>query len=184
MASTTCSTCQTEVAEGMSYCPKCGASVSRVTPGGASSGSGVKFNAGALNQTDRIVSIATLVLFIALFLPWFSVSVVGLTASEDGLSAHAYLWLTLVISLAIIGMLGAPALGVWQMPASSSVSKDQLLLAGTGVNIVLVLLAFIFKPGGIGSGVGWSFGAFLGLAAAVVAVAPLAQPVIRARRGR
>jgi hypothetical protein len=49
-----------------------------------------------------------------------------------------------------------------------------------------VLIAMLFKPGG-GSPlvkVGWDFGAFLGLAAAIVAFAPLARALLRARSGR
>jgi hypothetical protein len=44
----------------------------------------------------------------------------------------------------------------------------------------------LIMPGGGSSlvKVSWDFGAFLGLAAAVVAVAPLAAAVLRARSGR
>jgi hypothetical protein len=45
---------------------------------------------------------------------------------------------------------------------------------------VLVILAFLFKPGG--SGVGWRWGAFVGLVAAIVAVVPLGMPYVQARR--
>ena len=38
------------------------------------------------------------------------------------------------------------------------------MMVATIVNLVLVFIAFIDKPGG--SGVGWGFGAFLGLIAA------------------
>jgi hypothetical protein len=45
------------------------------------------------------------------------------------------------------------------------------------------LIACVDKPGAIGfHGVGWGFGAFVGLIAAVVAAAPLAAPAIQARR--
>ena len=53
------------------------------------------------------------------------------------------------------------------------------MLAATLVNLVIVFLAFVFKPGG--SGVGWEFGAFLALIAAIVAAAPFAIPQLRAR---
>jgi hypothetical protein len=56
------------------------------------------------------------------------------------------------------------------------------MMVATLVNLVLVFFGFIFKPGGFGvSGVGWSFGAFLGLIAAAVAAAPLAIPQLRAK---
>jgi hypothetical protein len=180
----TCSNCQTEVTQGTASCPSCGASMSGASVSGASSGSTIKFDAAALSNTDRIVGGATAILFISLFLPWFSVNFGLGTASADGLSAHGYLYVTLFVSLAVIGLLAALALGVWKLPAESPLTKDQLLLIGTGLNVVLVILAFILKPGGIGSGVGWSFGAFVGLAAAVVAVFPLGAPIIRARRAK
>jgi len=57
------------------------------------------------------------------------------------------------------------------------------LLIATGVNAVLSILAFVFKPGGIKfSGIGWGFGAFVGVAASIVAAAPTAVPAIQARR--
>ena len=53
------------------------------------------------------------------------------------------------------------------------------MLVATLVNLVIVFIAFIFKPGG--SGVGWQFGAFLALIAAIVAAAPYAIPQLRAK---
>ena len=54
------------------------------------------------------------------------------------------------------------------------------MMAATIVNAVLVIIAFIDKPGG-GGGVGWGFGAILGLIAALVAAAPYAIPQLRAK---
>jgi hypothetical protein len=45
---------------------------------------------------------------------------------------------------------------------------------------VFVLLAFLTKPGLAA----WRFGAFVGLAAAIVACAPVAIPAIQSRRNR
>jgi hypothetical protein len=133
---------------------------------------------------DRLVGGGTLVLFIALFLPWFSINFGGIigTASASGLTAHGYLYITLILSLAILGLLVAEALGLWKLPASAGISRDQLLLIGTVINFVLVLIAFLLKPGG--PGVGWDFGAFVALIAAVVAAFPLGWPIIQARRGK
>lgn len=187
-----CSNCQTEVSDGAAACPSCGSpmNVATATPSGASPQSGttqIKFDASVLSQTDRIVGIATLVLFISLFLSWFSVNLgsgFG-SASADGLTAHGYLYITLFVCLGILGYLALGALGIWKLPESSPVGHDQVLLAATGVNLVLVVLAFVLKPGGYGvSGVGWSFGAFVGLVAAIVAAAPVAMPAIRARRAK
>jgi hypothetical protein len=128
----------------------------------------------------------TLVLFIALFLPWFSVKlgVLG-TATASGLSTHGYLYVTLILSLGVLGLLVAETLGLWKIPSTMQLSRDQLLLIATVINLVLVVIAFVFKPSGLGVvKVGWSWGAFVALAAAVVAAFPLGWPVIQARRGK
>ena len=71
----------------------------------------------SVGHVDRLVGGATLVLFIALFLPWFSVNFGGIigTASASGLTAHGYLYITLILSLAILGLLVAEALGLWKI---------------------------------------------------------------------
>lgn len=53
------------------------------------------------------------------------------------------------------------------------------------VNLLLVPVAVIFKPGGGSSlvKVSWSFGAFAGLIAAIAAFAPLARAALRAQPG-
>jgi uncharacterized membrane protein len=125
------------------------------------------------------------VLFISLFLPWFSASSsfagISASASVDALTAHGYLYLVLIMTLLMVAYLIARA-GLKDMPALPF-SHERLLIAGAGINLVLVLIAVIFKPAGSGVvSVGWSFGAFVGLIAAVVAVAPLARAELRARR--
>jgi hypothetical protein len=143
----------------------------------------IKFDASSLSQTDRIVGIATAVLFISLFLPWFGASDSFISVSWSGLSAHGFLYITLLLSLAMLALLALGALGLWKLPASSPLSRDQLLLVGAGINFVLVLLGFLFKSPDI-SGVGWSFGAFVSLAAAIVALVPTARPALAARRAK
>lgn len=192
MASTTCPNCQTVLTAGTTTCPSCGSaqfsSAAPGTPPSAPSGAQPKpqvtFDLASIGHVDRLVGGATLVLFISLFLPWFSINFGGIigTASASGLTAHGYLYITLILSLAILGLLVAEVLGLWKVPDTVGISRDQILLVATAINLVLVLLAFLFKPGG--SGVGWDFGAFVGLIAAVVAVFPLGWPVIQARRSK
>ena len=106
-----------------------------------------------------------------------------ITISVDGLW-HGWMYLTLFISLAIIAYLIARA-GFTEMPFKLPLAEEQLLLIGTVINAVLTVLAFLDKPGGIGfQGVGWGFGAILGLVAAIAAAVPLAGPAIQARRAR
>ena len=198
MASITCSNCQTESAEGTAVCPGCGNALAGAVqppppppapPAGApasaapAAGSQVKFDAGKLGQTDRIVGIASLVLLISLFLSWFSVSLGSIgSVSESGLSAHGYLYIVLILSIVIVALLAVRALGVWEFPSSAPMSEEQALLIATAINFVLVLIAFLLKPGGVGSGVGWSFGAFISLIASIVALVPLARPALAARK--
>jgi|SRR5580692_217528 len=193
MASITCSNCQTESAEGTALCPGCGAALAAAptgaspagAPAAAAAGSQVKFDATKLTQTDRIVGIASFVLLISLFLSWFSVSLgpIG-SVSASGLSAHGYLYIVLILSIVIVAVLAVRALGAWAFPSTAPVTEEQALLIATGINFVLVLIAFLLKPGGVGSGVGWSFGAFVGLIASIVAVVPLARPALAARKAK
>jgi hypothetical protein len=123
-------------------------------PGAGTSLPAFSFDLGNLSQSERITGVATLVLFISLFLPWFTYSFGFGSVSVDGLW-HGWMYLVLIICLGILAYL-VMRTGYRQMP---------------------------FKPGGIGfSGIGWGFGAFLGLAAAIVAAVPLAVPAIKARR--
>jgi hypothetical protein len=178
MASVTCPNCQTVTAEGTASCPGCGNALSGVAPTTSPAANAL----ASISSVDRLVGGGTLVLFIALFLPWFKVSFSFGSASASGLTAHGYLYITLIVSLFILGLVVAETLGLWKLPASSALSRDQILVIGTAINFVLVLLAFLLKPGG--PGVGWDFGAFIALAAAVVAVFPMSWPIIQARRSK
>jgi hypothetical protein len=142
-----------------------------------------KFNASRLSQADRIAGGATLVLFISLFLPWFSYrfgsSLFSGTYSWDGL-VHGYLYITLIICLAIFAYLVALA-GFEKLPFKMPIGHEAAILIATVINLLLTFIGFIDKP--YGFGVGWSFGAFIALVAAIVAAAPLGLPVIKAMRG-
>ena len=139
--------------------------------------------------TDRIAGAATLVLFISLFLPWFTASsylggVLIASSTADALTAHRYLYLVLIVALVIIGYLVVYAgrkdtLGL-------RVTHERLLAAASGINLLLVLVAVVFKPAGVTPlvKVSWNFGAFVGLIAAIVAVAPLARSALQSRQSR
>lgn len=201
MASITCPNCQSVAGEGATTCPSCGSALgvhqaasyaASAPPPPAASAQGahtkpqVKFDLASIGQVDRLVGGGSLVLLIALFLPWFSVKlgVLG-TATGSGLSAHGYLYVTLILTIGIVGLLAAETLGIWKIPSTSPLGREQVLLVATVINLVLVLIAFLFKPSGLGVvKVGWDYGAFIALIAAVVAAFPLGWPVIQARRGK
>lgn len=199
-----CSQCGTNVADESTVCSQCGTTLpATATPGGASvlppsasmplqgqpasaprSGSTMpafNFDAKKWTRAERITGIATLVLFISLFLPWFTYNFGIGTVSVDGLW-HGWMYIVLLLCLGIMGYLVARA-GFAQMPFKLPMADAQLLLIATGINAVLSFLAFVLKPGGIGfHGIGWGFGAFVGLVAAIVAAVPTGLPAIQARR--
>src|SRR6266496_4396563 len=86
-------------------------------------------------------------------------------------------------SLLLLISLFLPWYTVSVPPFTLPMSLTQLLLVLTGINLVLVLIAFLLKPstGLSGLSVGWGFGAFVGLICAIAAVVPLALPLVRAR---
>ena len=195
-----CTQCEGEIPQGATECPHCGAAVVVVTETVASgptvadamaapaaplppaaaptvgAASGFKFDAKRWTQVDRIVGGATLVLFISLFLTWFSYP--DVLYSQNGLSGHGYFYIVLLVCLAILAYLVVRA-GMDPMPFKLPVPHESALLIATVVDLILVLIGFVFKPYGIGSR---SFGAYLGLVAAIVAAAPLVLPIIQARR--
>jgi hypothetical protein len=78
-----------------------------------------------------------------------------------------------------IGYLAARA-GWHQVRTKAPLPHHQILLIVNVINLVLVVIAFLDKGP---SGIGWRFGAFVGLAAAIVAAAPrLANQVMNRRK--
>ncbi|MGD0895806.1 MAG: hypothetical protein ABSA08_07355 [Acidimicrobiales bacterium] len=140
----------------------------------------VKFDVARWTKVDRIVGIATFVLFISLFLDWFGVSFGIYSAAESGLSAHGYLYIDLILCLLILIYLVIKA-SFDEMPFKLPVAEDMLFFGATGINFLLVLIGFLLKPGG--SAVGWRYGAFIGLIAAIVAVAPYVMPFVKKMQG-
>ena len=190
-----CSQCGNDVAAGSAVCPSCGAQLASNVGQPASAPAGARFARSAapgaaaapafnfdlkrLTRNDQIVGGATVVLLISLFLPWFVASDAFITVSVNGLW-HGWEYLTLIIALVLLAYLVMRA-GFAQLPFSLPLRHEQLLLAGPGINLLLVVIGFLIRPG---AGVGWDFGAFVGLIAAAVAAAPFAVPAIRARSGR
>ena len=197
----TCPQCQSQAADDATACPSCGATlgssstatqaapaVSTPAPaaaapaaaaGGTSSIPAYKFDAARWSLADRIAGVATVVLFISLFLSWYTYSIAGFNFTADGLW-HGWMYISLILCIAIVAYLVLRA-GWDELPIGTKVPHLTAMMAATIVNLVLVVIAFLDKPGG--SGVGWGFGAFVGLIAAVVAAAPYAVPQLRARTG-
>lgn len=185
----TCSQCGQDLAEG-SACPWCAArqrlgSGLPAGPGSAAAAVTPAFSLDLrrLTRTDRIVGGATAVFLISLFLPWFSSSAGIYSGSVNGLW-HGYMYIDLVLALAILVYLVLRA-GFEELPFRLPVGPEQALLVATGVMLLLAVISFLLKPAGGGVvSIGWGFGAFVGLAAAIVAAVPLGLPFLRSRAGR
>jgi hypothetical protein len=188
-----CAQCGNAVAEGAASCARCGA------PGGGAAGpassspaggrgtaaatQGYSFDSARLSQADKITGGASVILLISLFLPWYSVAGPGGTFSWSGVTAHGYLWLVFLLCLGIVAFLVIGA-GFTELPVKLPAAREPLLLAASGFNLLLVVLAFFVSPGYLALGVGWTFGAFVALIAAIAACVPLAMPLLRARASR
>ena len=152
-----CSQCGHETPEGANACRNCGASLSEQTqvatgppaPPGASAappGAGAAMPAGAapagaslnlppfafdfkrLSREERIIGIASLVLLIAMFLPWdkyggSETDTIGAVSSTttiqsvsfSGYSLHGYFWIVFILCLVVIAFLVMKA-GLAHMP--------------------------------------------------------------------
>ena len=173
-----CSRCLVEVPPGTALCPKCGAAIRRPviaqpTPKRVRKS---RQRLNVLNGRELVVGPSTFVLLVSFWLPWYSLG----PFSADGLGAHGWLFIAVLDSIVLVLYVLITAFGVGDLAVPGRMSKDQLLALITGVNLVLVALAFLLKP----SSFNWSFGAFLALAAAVVAFLPFGVPLIRAQRTR
>jgi hypothetical protein len=129
-----------------------------------------------LSAKDRVLGPATVALLVSLWMPWYSVG----PLSVSGLTAHGWLFIAFLNSIVLVLYVLITAFDVGDLAGQGRMSKEQLLSLLTGVNVVLVVLGFLLKP----TGFSWSWGAFIALAAAIVAFLPFGLPVIKAQRGR
>lgn len=154
-------------------------------PAGSGGIAPFQFDLKRLTRTDQIVGVASLIVLISIFLPWFSVTVrifgESRSATGSGTAAHGWLWLVFVLDLLVIAYLAMRA-GWEQAPVRIPVAHAPLLIAATGLQLLLVLIAFFDMPGndGIpGVSIGWAWGAFIGLLAALAAAGPVIWPAIQ-----
>lgn len=192
-----CSQCQTEVPSQAAFCPRCGTRLNaspspapsqpaayagaqfrrpaqHATVPSTPTASSFHFELRRLTSVDRTIGAASFVTFVALFLPWFGFSTLGVSFSQSGISAHGYLAVVLLIALAVIGYLVLRA-GWDTLPVRIPVAHAPLLLAATGLQLLIVLIAFLLKP----SGLSWEIGAYLAVIAAAAACAPIGIPAVR-----
>ena len=143
----------------------------------------VNFDHNRLTTVDKIVAGGTFITMISIWLPWFTISWGSSTfegagsASISGTTGHGWLWLEFFVAFALIAYLGARA--AWdRLPFTLPVEHAPLLIAGTSLQLLLVLIAFIDIPYG-SDGVGLDWGAFIALLAALAAAGPVVWPAVR-----
>ena len=123
------------------------------------------FDARRWTLAGQITGGATLVLLVSLFLPWFGTTGDFFSVSVDGMW-HSYMVIDLILAAAILVYLVLRA-GFGSLPFGPSATAAGRLLAGAaGVNLLLAAASFATKP----AGTSWQYGAYAGLAAAIVAV--------------
>lgn len=123
---------------------------------------------------------ALIVVLIALFLPWFSKLMSGpalgppLVSGIDGPAAHGFLWAVLALAIAsLVLIVVRQALGrlPYDMPGA-----EQMLAGATGIAFLLCLLGVASRPPAVSYvqtlvWVRWSYGGFIAVVAAEVALA-------------
>ena len=179
-----CAQCNEVNAWTLAQCRSCGAPLAAST--GASPGHGVRseaapashrapealeaspafaFDARRWTFADRVTRFATLVLLVSLFLPWFGTDGDFFNVSVDGMW-HGYMVIVLILAVVVLGYLVLRA-GFVSLPSGFSVTTAGHLLAGAvGLNLLLAAISFATKP----TATSWQYGAYIGLAAAIVAV--------------
>jgi len=141
----------------------------------------VSFDLNRATTVDKVVAVATFITMISIWMPWYTVSYLGGHGSGSGTAAHGWLWLEFLLALVLIAYLVARV--AWEtLPISLPVAHAPILIVGTSVQLLLILIAFVAMPstdGIAGVSVGWGFGAFLGVLAALVAAGPVVVPAVR-----
>jgi hypothetical protein len=158
----------------------------------ASTGSGLppaNFDLNRITTVDKVVAVASLITLISLWLPWFSVSVSGASFGGSGSASYSswvehgdWMLLSVIVSLVLIAYLVARA--AWdRLPFTIPVAHAPLLIVGTGLQLLIVLIAFFDLPSVpaelTGVSVGWAWGSFIGLLAALAAAGPVVVPAVR-----
>ncbi|HUE07375.1 MAG TPA: hypothetical protein VMP41_08095 [Acidimicrobiales bacterium] len=165
---------------GTALCPNCGAAIRpTVIPKPKPKRVGkVRRRVNELNRKELIFGPATVLLLVSFWLPWYSFSFGPISVSRGGLSQHGWLFIAVLDSIVLVLYVLITAFGAGDLADQGRLSKEQLLTIMTAVNLVLVVLAFLLKP----SGFGWTYGAFLALAAAIAAFLPFGIPLVQEQR--
>jgi hypothetical protein len=133
----------------------------------------MEFDWKRFSTLDRVIAGATAVAFIALFLPWYGVSVGPFSASVDGWSAGFSAWaggllLTAAGVLVVLRRSGTDL-------AAPRIDPSLLVACVAAVGLLLVVIRWVSFPryhgaGGLSYDVGARYGIYLALIAGIAAV--------------
>ena len=134
------------------------------------------FDARRWALADQVTGGASLILLVSLFLPWFGTDGGFFSVSVDGMW-HGYMVIDLILAVAIPGYLVLRA-GFGSLPFGlSGTAAGRLLAAAAALKLLLAVVSFATKP----AGTSWQYGAYVGLAAAIVAAILPVRAVMAAR---
>ncbi|MBO0803154.1 MAG: hypothetical protein J2P25_08785 [Nocardiopsaceae bacterium] len=138
-------------------------------------------NLRRLTVADKVAGAASLVLLISLFLPWYTVSVPGASSTLSGTGIHRFLWLAVLLSVVMLTYLIVHATVGWDSTPMNRLSHEPVLLSLCLVQLILVIVPFFDVPDTALNSVtvGFSYGAYIGLAAAVAALVMVLVPYVR-----
>jgi hypothetical protein len=118
-----------------------------------------------LSRADAVFGVASFLVFISMFFPWYTVSVTGVPGSASGSGFNAGGWRYLIVLLAFAGMAYVILKALAVLP-KLPLPNWQVMGGIGGLTVLLTLLAFISKPGGggdflgLGYHIGWGIGLF------------------------
>jgi hypothetical protein len=143
-------------------------------------------NLRRLTGADKVAGAASLLLLVSLFLPWYGVSASGVTATLSGTGVHRFLYLVVLLTVVVLTYLIVHATVGWDRTPMNRISHEPVLLVLTLLQLILVIIPFFDVPDTLLKGVtvGFQYGAFVGLIAAITAVVTVIAPFIRSRSAR
>jgi len=177
-----CTQCGTQNPPGTKFCSNCGAALEgqpaqpqsqgfggTVSPAAPRPQTAISIDFRRLGIGDIIALVGSVLLFISLFLTWYTAPGPG-GGSVSALGTYAGGWRVLILVLDIVVVLYLFVRTMTPRGFTLPLPHWQLLTVVLGLQFLLTLLAFLVKPN-VGVSLSWGYGAFIGLIVSVIALA-------------
>lgn len=178
----TCPFCRAAVTDNASYCSSCGrglgptaASSSRSEP---VAGDVLKSSASSASLEAKVLGAATLVVFIGLLLPWYSVNFFGVSASVNGFAGWGWLTVAAMLMAVVVTIV---MLGVGRFAVGRERHLRITALVAGVLEVVGAVAFWVDASGSIGVFDSPSPGLFLALTAGLVTAGAAALSLTRPR---